>query len=108
MKSDKVSPRLVDINEFRGYGKALLERWVMDHPVNEIHLPLKEAMQLADYKWMAEKGLSPEAKRYRDNYIRPKKREKDHDDAERLVRDLLDDNGGQDHSEGAGDGEIHP
>ena len=42
MKSDKASPRLVDINEFRGYGKALLERWVMDHPVNEIHLPLKE------------------------------------------------------------------
>ena len=68
----------------------------------------QKAMQLADYKWMAEKGLSPEAKRYRDNYIRPKKREKDHDDAERLVRDLLDDNGGQDHSEGAGDGEIHP
>lgn len=42
MKSDKASPRLVDINEFRGYGKALLERWVMDHPVEEIRLPLKE------------------------------------------------------------------
>lgn len=35
----------------------------------------QKAMQLADYKWMAEKGLSPEAKRYRDEYIRPKKKE---------------------------------
>lgn len=35
----------------------------------------QKAMQLADYKWMAEKGLSPEARRYRDNYIRPKKKE---------------------------------
>lgn len=35
----------------------------------------QKAMQLADYKWMAEKGLSPEAKRYRDEYIRPKKKD---------------------------------
>ena len=67
----------------------------------------QKAMQLADYKWMAEKGLSPEAKRYRDEYIRPKK-EKDHDDVERSIRSLLDDNGSKGHCEGAGDGEIHP
>ena len=35
----------------------------------------QKAMQLADYKWMAEHGLSPQAKKYRDNYIRPKKKE---------------------------------
>ena len=35
----------------------------------------QKAMQLADYKWMAEHGLSPEAKKYRDAYIRPKKEE---------------------------------
>ena len=40
----------------------------------------QKAMQLADYKWMAEKGLSPEAKRYRDNYIRPKKKEDSEDE----------------------------
>lgn len=37
----------------------------------------QKAMQLADYKWMSEHGLSPEAKRYRDNYIRPKKEKED-------------------------------
>lgn len=40
----------------------------------------QKAMQLADYKWMAEKGLSPEAKRYRDNYIRPKNKEDSEDE----------------------------
>lgn len=39
----------------------------------------QKAMQLADYKWMAEHGLSSEAKRYRDAYIRPKKRETEED-----------------------------
>ena len=39
----------------------------------------QKAMQLADYKWMAEKGLSPEAKRYRDNYIRPKPKREEND-----------------------------
>ena len=66
----------------------------------------QKAIQLADYKWMAEHGLSEQAKRYRDNYIRPK-REEDNDDAERLIRDILDDNRGQDHSEGTGDGSVH-
>ena len=41
----------------------------------------QKAMQLADYKWMAEHGLSPEAKRYRDAYIRPKKEKDEEDDS---------------------------
>lgn len=40
----------------------------------------QKAMQLADYKWMAERGLSEQAKRYRDNYIRPKRRETEEDE----------------------------
>ena len=40
----------------------------------------QKAMQLADYKWMSEHGLSHEAKRYRDNYIRPKKKEDSEDE----------------------------
>lgn len=39
----------------------------------------QKAMQLANYKWMAEKGLSPEARRYRDKYIRPKKKDTEDD-----------------------------
>ena len=39
----------------------------------------QKAAQQADYKWMAEHGLSPEAKRYRDEHIRPKKRVEDED-----------------------------
>ena len=37
----------------------------------------QKAMQHADYKWMAERGLSEQVKRYRDAYIRPKKEKED-------------------------------
>ena len=58
-----------------------------------------KALMQSAYKELSEHGLSKQAKRYRDEYIRPKRR-KDHDDTERVVPGDVAHHGGQDHSEG--------